>query len=416
MKGVDELVTSLLYEGYALYPYTPGAAKNATPTPFGIVYPKAYAETQPAAFSMLRLECVLRGGPEAKLTGSVRFLQAAGERHKGVERRLDPGTATLAELAREPLDLAYSFDAEDSPSPDSIAPPLTGRVRMRAELLGPELARVKLCVHNDSEVGPTEGDEPTRAEGLRRSLLSTHPMLEVSGGEFVSPLERDGEAGEAVEASEAVNTYPVLVGDGDVAVLGAAIMLPDHPELAPESLGNLFDNTEIEEALLLHVQALSDGEREEITEQDPAVREMIERADKVSNDEMLGLHGRLTYKEPSTNDPATLDAQERTNGTQLVPPAGIDVTPGEHELELGPKRVRLGDKVVLRPGTEGDVFDKILHGRTATVERIYKGYDERVYLGVTIDDDPGQDLLRDTGRYLFFFADEVEVPEGGGPA
>ena len=52
----------------------------------------------------------------------------------------------------------------------------------------------------------------------------------------------------------------------------------------------------------------------------------------------------------------------------------------------------------------------MLHGRTATVERIYKGYDDRVYLGVTVDDDPGQDLLRETGRYLFFFADEVEVP------
>jgi hypothetical protein len=25
-----------------------------------------------------------------------------------------------------------------------------------------------------------------------------------------------------------------------------------------------------------------------------------------------------------------------------------------------------------------------------------------------VDDDPGQDLLRETGRFLFFFADEVE--------
>ena len=105
---------------------------------------------------------------------------------------------------------------------------------------------------------------------------------------FVSPLERDGDAGEAVEACECVNTFPVLVGEGDVAVLGATIMLPDHPELAPESLGNLFDNTEIEEALLLHVQVLTDDERKGIEEhQDPAVREMIERADQVTNDEML---------------------------------------------------------------------------------------------------------------------------------
>ncbi len=398
-SGVEELVSSLLYEGYALYPYTPGAAKNATPTPFGIVYPPDYAETQPAAFSMLRLECVLRAGPEARLTGSVRFLQAQGERHTGAERRLDPGTATLAELAREAAGFEFSFEAADGEG----MPRLRGRARIRAELLGPELARVKLCVHNDSEVGPFQGEEPTRAEALRRSLLSVHPLLEVEDGAFVSPLERDGDEGAAVEACDSVNTFPVLVGEGDAAVLGATIMLPEHPELAPESLGNLFDNTEIEEALLLHVQALSDKERDEISDQDPAVREMIERADRVTDDEMLGLHGRLTYKEPTEDD------GERTNGTQLKPPAGIDVTPGEHELELGAARVRLGDKVVLRPGTEGDVYDKILDGRTATVERIYKGYDDRVYLGVTVDDDPGQELLRETGRYLFFFADEVEV-------
>ena len=43
LSALEQLVDSLLYEGYALYPYTPGATKNATPTPFGIVYPPAYA-------------------------------------------------------------------------------------------------------------------------------------------------------------------------------------------------------------------------------------------------------------------------------------------------------------------------------------------------------------------------------------
>ena len=53
----------------------------------------------------------------------------------------------------------------------------------------------------------------------------------------------------------------MLASEADDAVLGAAIMLPDHPQLAPESRGSLFDSTEIEEALLLHVMALSDEER-----------------------------------------------------------------------------------------------------------------------------------------------------------
>ena len=52
-------------------------------------------------------------------------------------------------------------------------------------------------------------------------------------------------------------------------MLGAAIMLPDHPQIAPESRGSLFDSTEIEEALLLHVLALSDDEREATADAGP---------------------------------------------------------------------------------------------------------------------------------------------------
>lgn len=273
---------------------------------------------------------------------------------------------------------------------------------MRAELDSTDLARIRLCVHNETEI-PGDPSRATRGDALRHSLISTHPVVETVGGTFVSPLERDGAEGEAAAASESVNTFPVLLGDEDRAVLGAAIMLPDHPELAPESLGNLFDNTEIEEALLLHVHALSDDEREQISEQDPAVREMIDRAAATSGEDIMNLHGRLTYTEPESEQ-----SRNGTNGRPPSPPPGMDEIKGERETSANGARVRLGDKIVLRPGTEGDVYDKILHGRTATVERIYRGYDDRVYLGVTVDDDPGQDLLRETGRYLFFFADEVE--------
>ena len=88
-EPLEHLVSSLLYEGYALYPYTPGATKNATPTPFGIVYPPAYAAGNPATFDHLRVECVLEADPDVELTTTVRFLQASGERHQAVERRLE---------------------------------------------------------------------------------------------------------------------------------------------------------------------------------------------------------------------------------------------------------------------------------------------------------------------------------------
>ena len=94
-------------------------------------------------------------------------------------------------------------------------------------------------------------------------------------------------------ACRSANTFPVLANPSDTAILGAAFVLPDHPAMAPESLGNLFDNTEIEEALLLHVQALSDSEREQISGQDEAVREMIARAQGTTPEEIMRLHGRL---------------------------------------------------------------------------------------------------------------------------
>ena len=252
-SAMEELVRSLLYEGYALYPYTPGV-KNATPTPFGIVYPPAYSETQPAAFSMLRLEAVLQGGPDARISGRVLFLQATGEGHEAADRSLELGPVTLAQLARGPVRETFAFPMDGSRE-------MRGRVAMRRELLSPTLARVRLCLHNETEM-PGDPAQTSRGDALRHSLISTHPLLEAEGGHFVSPLERHGPEGEAALASEPVNTFPVLLGDEDRALLGAAIVLPDHPELAPGSLGNLFDNTEIEEALLLHVHALSEDERE----------------------------------------------------------------------------------------------------------------------------------------------------------
>ena len=99
-----------------------------------------------------------------------------------------------------------------------------------------------------------------RGEALRHSLISTHPVLRVEGGRFISQLDAP---------CESVNTWPVLASPEDDVMLGAAIILPDHPQIAPESRGNLFDNTEIEEALVLHVQALSDEERAEIERAGP---------------------------------------------------------------------------------------------------------------------------------------------------
>jgi hypothetical protein len=85
--------------------------------------------------------------------------------------------------------------------------------------------------------------------------------------------------------------------------------------------------------------------------------------------------------------------------------------PGEREATVEGTTYRLGDTVMLRLEGRSDPYDRILDGRSATVERIFLDYDDRLYFGVTVDDDPGQQLMRDTGRFLFFFAGELELRE-----
>ena len=379
-EALDALLESLLYEGYALYPYTPGATKNATPTPFGIVYPPAYAETLTSTYDHCELRCVLQAPADAVLSAEVRFLAPVGERHQAQERRIALPGAMVGALAHEPA-------VKESSVPSESGPPLAVRVSLGAESLGGREYEVRLRVENRTIV--SSGLD--RRHALERSLISTHPLVQVTGGRFVSVLERP---------CASVNTFPVLATGDDTAMLGAAIVLPEHPQIAPESRGGLFDSTEIEEALLLHVQVLSDAERAEIEAADPAVREMIARAAAATPSDILALHGRVTLRDPETTEPP-------------VEPAGLpDPRAGEELAEVDGRRFRRGAKVLIRPAADADVQARMLDGRAATLERIFTDYDGRVHFGVTIDDDPGQELMRDTGRFLYFFAEEMEVIDG----
>ena len=361
MTGVDELVESLLYEGYALYPYTPDATKNATPTPFGIVYAPGYAEGLSSAYDHLRLDCALVADTGVTPRAEVRFLQSQGERHRAIERRIEipgPGEA-----------IPFDFDG------------LEGRVRMRLDPMPRGLQRVRVCVHN-----ATGGQSPSvaRAEALRSALLSTHVVVTAPGGRFVSPLE--------TPELQSVNTFPVLATEADDTVVGAAIVLPDHPQISPHSRGNLFDGTEIEEALLLHVHTLSDGEREAIAEQDPQVREMVERAAATTGQDVMALHGVMRPTEQLTPP---------------EPPTRLPALTGDERITVGETTFVKGGKVKLNPGDGGDPYDLMVRGRTATIERILHDVDGRPYFAVTVDGDPGQDLLRDTNRFLYFFSEEI---------
>ena len=372
--ALDPLIESLLFEGYSLYPYTPTATKNATPTPFGIVYPPAYASGSSSTFDHLELRCVLESPDGATLRAEVRFLAPSGPRHEALPQTVSLDPVSVAAVADAPVQREVMTGG------------LTLAVRLGAEPLERGVFEVTLRVENRTACA--EGQD--RAGALAHSLLSTHPLVRVSGGRFRSPLERP---------RPCVNTFPVLATPADDAVLGAAIVLPEHPQIAPESRGDLFDSTEIEEALLLHVQTLTDAEREQIGKADPAVAEMVARAAAATPDDILALHGRVTLR-----DPVTVAPPEPSPGL-------ADPSAGQDEADVAGVIFRRGGHVRIRELPDADLHARLLAGRTATIERIFTDYDGKTHLGVTIDGDPGQELMRETNRLLFFFAPEVEVIE-----
>lgn len=79
-------------------------------------------------------------------------------------------------------------------------------------------------------------------------------------------------------------------------------------------------------------------------------------------------------------------------------------------LAVAGLELRAGDRVRLRPRAGGDVLDLALAGRTATIESIEQDYENKIYLAVVVDDDPGKDmgLLRQPGHRFFFTPEEVE--------
>jgi hydrogenase maturation protease len=86
-------------------------------------------------------------------------------------------------------------------------------------------------------------------------------------------------------------------------------------------------------------------------------------------------------------------------------------------VRVGGIDVKEGDRVRLRPRAGGDILDIALAGKIATIESIEQDYEDKVYLAVILDDDPGRDMgmLRQPGHRFFFTPEEVEPLRSGSP-
>ncbi len=234
MSELRKLADAVMYEGYMLWPYRPSALKNQRRWTFGCVFPPAWSALHPDDAWLMRTQVRLESDPH-DVDVTVRFLQ------EGIQR----------EVSRGP----FAFDA------------VAGIVDVVVDG-----SRLSVEIRNTT---PWAGE--TREDALRHALCSTHTLL--VGGHFVSATEA---------GLENIGTWPVLVGDD--AMLSSPIILDDHPRIAPESPGDLFDGGEIDGLLALNILALTDAEKAEMRE-DPRTRAILERTENLTEEQLWTLSG-----------------------------------------------------------------------------------------------------------------------------
>jgi hypothetical protein len=333
MDDVRRIADAVLYEGYLLWPYRRSAMKNQRRWTFGGVYPEAHSLRHPDDRCVMSTQCLLVAGEQDGLAVdvSVRFLHVvardvvhdtpsgpervdeltvAGTRHlawdEATEREIASGRLSLEELLagrRLPILVAAGSEEEELLDDDDGRrggaivrrwERLEGAVDLRAERLGGDLLRLTVRVANASPFAA-----PTRQEALRWTFCSTHAVLHADGGRFVSLTDPPAALAEAASACVNEGVWPVLVGPDASAstVLASPIILEDHPRIAPESPGDLFDGGEIDQLLTLSILSLTDAERAEMRDADPRARAILERTEALTQEQLLALHGRLRDRE-----------------------------------------------------------------------------------------------------------------------
>lgn len=425
----EQIVKALLYEGYALYPYRASAVKNQRRWMFGCLLPRLYCEQNPGSENFqMQMQFLVAGGLETRLEIRVRFLQIVDRKVadpattylETIEWDLQPvRTLTIDEqeyhdwqesIEREvvmvfPLDqvalhreirFPASRDCEIIKAKDGQ--PAGAYLREQHSLAGSidvSLAPIddglsRILVHIVNETQCDADHLQTRDRAILKSFVSTHLVFHVQGGDLISLLDPPEEFREAATLCLNNQAWPVLVGrpGSQNTMLASPIILYDYPQVAPESPGDLFDGTEIDEVLSLRIQTLTEKEKREAVLVDDHVRELFERTHGLSDDRLKEMHGRFSH----SPNPGT------TNPTQnSVAVAGESIGPGDH--------------VRLRPRGRADAMDVILDGLTATIQTIEQDVEGNFFVTVTIDDDPGQDLgvSGQPGHRFFFRSHEIEL-------
>ncbi len=407
LAAARRVADAVLYEGYLLYPYRSDSAKNQLRWQFGLLSPDGAEAAGVGDRSELTASVLMRSGGAPRV--HVRFLQVQWRaveslvdgRYVPVDRLRVGDTdwvpwheAVEREVVRTgpgPVTAGAGTEVEPLSDPDGRTVgrlvrtrwPVTAELTIAAtELDG--YVRLELGLRNTAGWDPAESSRDLAA---RRALVGAH--LLVTGAGFVSLVDPPPGAAAAAAGCHHDGWWPVLVGD---AVLVAPMILPDQPAVAPESPGDLFDATEIDEMLTLRVMTLTEEEKAAARGTDPRAAAIIERCDTLPDADLARLHG-------ATRDPAA---------PWWDPGADASVSPETDAVLVAGVPVAKGAKVRLRPTRRADAQDMFLAGQDAVVTAVLSDVDGQTHVAVVLADDPAADLHDWYGRYWYFAPDELE--------
>ncbi|MEV0804830.1 hypothetical protein [Micromonospora sp. NPDC050200] len=451
-EDAEAITEAVLYEGYLLYPYRRSSGKNRVRWQFGVLVPPEWGEAHGLRDSSVagsaeapwqQTECLVEAHDTTIVRIRLRFLQlqrrvveerTADGVHRAVDR-VDAGDRT--ELSFDEA-VPRRFDVEASvadlrrgrrfdvriPGGEDVEPlvgdrgepvgrvvrrrwPLSAQVTVSAVPCRTPFRLLRLRIRVENTDRTTPADSP-RDEALRCCLLAAHTLASVSRGRFLSVLDPPEWAAQAARDCRNVHTFPVLAGEPGRSdlLLSSPVILYDHPQIAPESPGDLHDATEIDEILSLRTLTLSDAEKREVRATDPRAAAILDRVEGMPPEMLERLHGAIRALAP-VHRPNDVTADPALPWWE--PGADAGIAPETDTVLVAGTLLSRGSRIRLRPRRRGtDAHDMFLAGRTGRVEQVLLDVDGSRFLAVTVDDDPGGELHQWYGRLRHFRPDEVE--------
>lgn len=441
MSGLDhvrDVADAVLYEGYLLYPYRASSSKNQSRWQFGVLGPPRASAASFAEEPELSFQCLLApAAGAATVSPHLRFLQL---QVRSVEQYVDGGFVPVADMVVDGLSVLSWEEAVECevalPPYDVGGPPVVTDVQIPGgetvepvvDVAGTTVGRIlrrRSPLRAVMSVGAAPDDGFTRLsvtvtnthpdavhskdDAIRFSMIGTHVLLVADGVDFLSLLDPPAAAAGAAGRCTQRRCFPVLagpVGSSDV-IMGSPIILYDHPEIAEQSAGALFDSTEIDEILTLRVMTMTDAEKAEARATDPRAAAIIDRCDQMSPETLRDLHGVL--RDPHRVEKPTVGTEFDTGDVPWWDPAADEsVRPDTDSVVIDGVSVARGSLVRVHPSRRADAQDLFFVDQVARVTAVLSDVDGSTHVALVLVDDPAADLHEEAGRFFYFATDELE--------